>query len=293
MDRGRSQLGFSVACLFLISVTAAAQMAPTMETSALLASPGLSPEAREAVRERVEAVHSKFRASHGGMGPEQFGVQCCQITQIPAAAFSPVSTDESWIGSPPFGYIYPVAISGSGIPGVWAPVQLPSGVEIQFLDLYYNDSDAVYNISASLHVYYGGGILSGPPTYDILATASSSGASFYGYGAAALSHTVNNHVGYDSSAAQLAVIVSAPVAGSGLGFKAVDLWWMRQVSPAPSVATFSDVPTNHPQFQFIEALEASAITVGCGGGNYCPDSPLTRGQMAVFLAKALGLYWRY
>ena len=26
-------------------------------------------------------------------------------------------------------------------------------------------------------------------------------------------------------------------------------------------------------------------------GNYCPDAPLTRGQMAVFLSKALGLHW--
>ena len=30
---------------------------------------------------------------------------------------------------------------------------------------------------------------------------------------------------------------------------------------------------------------------GCGSGNFCPDSPLTRRQMAVFLSKALGLHW--
>jgi hypothetical protein len=35
---------------------------------------------------------------------------------------------------------------------------------------------------------------------------------------------------------------------------------------------------------------ASGITAGCGGGNYCPDAP-TRRQMAIFLAKALGLHW--
>jgi S-layer homology domain len=51
------------------------------------------------------------------------------------------------------------------------------------------------------------------------------------------------------------------------------------------------VPTGHPQFQFIEALAASGITAGCGSGNYCPNANLTRGQMAVFLAKALGLHW--
>lgn len=64
-----------------------------------------------------------------------------------------------------------------------------------------------------------------------------------------------------------------------------------QVSPAPGVATFGDVPTGHPQFQFIEALVSSGITVGCGGGNFCPNASLTRGQMAVFLSKALGLHW--
>ncbi len=63
------------------------------------------------------------------------------------------------------------------------------------------------------------------------------------------------------------------------------------VSPAPATATFNDVPTTHPFFQFIEALYASGITAGCQAAPplYCPDNPVTRGQMAVFLAKALGL----
>jgi S-layer homology domain len=30
---------------------------------------------------------------------------------------------------------------------------------------------------------------------------------------------------------------------------------------------------------------------GFGGGNFCPNNPMTRVQMAVFLAKALGLSW--
>jgi len=72
------------------------------------------------------------------------------------------------------------------------------------------------------------------------------------------------------------------IAGAVLGYK-------LQVSPAPATATFGDVPTDHPFFQFIEALAKSGITGGCGNGNYCPDNPVTRGQMAVFLAKALGL----
>jgi hypothetical protein len=64
-----------------------------------------------------------------------------------------------------------------------------------------------------------------------------------------------------------------------------------QVSPAPETASFGDVPTDHPYFRFIEALYASGITAGCGAGNYCPGNAITRGEMAVFLAKALGLHF--
>jgi len=51
------------------------------------------------------------------------------------------------------------------------------------------------------------------------------------------------------------------------------------------------VPEGAFGYQQIEALFASVITGGCGGGNDCPDPPVTRAQMTVFLAKALGLHW--
>jgi S-layer family protein len=68
--------------------------------------------------------------------------------------------------------------------------------------------------------------------------------------------------------------------------QAVRIFYTLQVSPAPAVATFSDVPPSHPFFQFIEALAASGITAGCGGGNYCRNNAVTRAQMAVFILKA-------
>jgi hypothetical protein len=67
--------------------------------------------------------------------------------------------------------------------------------------------------------------------------------------------------------------------------------WHRQVSPPPAVATFPDVPTNHPFFQFVEALHAAGIAAGYGNGSFGVNDAITRGQMAVFLAKALGLHW--
>jgi hypothetical protein len=77
-------------------------------------------------------------------------------------------------------------------------------------------------------------------------------------------------------------------------FQAVRLFYTLQVSPAPAVATFDDVPTSHPFFQVIEALSESGITAGCNASPplYCPNSPVTRAQMAAFLSVALGLHWR-
>ena len=74
---------------------------------------------------------------------------------------------------------------------------------------------------------------------------------------------------------------------------AVRVYYQLQVSPPPAVATFADVPTDHPFFQFVEALAASGITAGCGGGNFCPEEPLKRKQMAAFLSIALGLHFPY
>jgi hypothetical protein len=75
----------------------------------------------------------------------------------------------------------------------------------------------------------------------------------------------------------------------------LQLGYALQVSPAPSTASFDDVPTSHPWFQWIEALKASGITAGCSTSPslFCPDAPVTRGQMAIFLSRGLGLYWPY
>lgn len=61
------------------------------------------------------------------------------------------------------------------------------------------------------------------------------------------------------------------------------------------MAFFNDVPTPHPYFQFIEALKASGITIGCSLAPplYWPDATLTRGEMAVFLSRIVGLYWPF
>ena len=59
--------------------------------------------------------------------------------------------------------------------------------------------------------------------------------------------------------------------------------------PACTVATFGDVPCASPFAPWIYDLVARNITGGCGGGNYCPADPATRGQMAVFMVKTFSL----
>ncbi|MEX1245459.1 MAG: PQQ-dependent sugar dehydrogenase [Thermoanaerobaculia bacterium] len=56
--------------------------------------------------------------------------------------------------------------------------------------------------------------------------------------------------------------------------------------PACSGTIFADVPCpGGTNVNWINQLSAEGITGGCGGGNYCPASLLTRAQMAVFLLK--------
>jgi glucose/arabinose dehydrogenase len=58
-------------------------------------------------------------------------------------------------------------------------------------------------------------------------------------------------------------------------------------TPPPATGTvFNDVPAGSFAAAFIEQLAREGVTSGCGGGNYCPGSPTTRDQMAVFLLLA-------
>ena len=67
-------------------------------------------------------------------------------------------------------------------------------------------------------------------------------------------------------------------------------------APPACTGIFQDVPCPAtPQFpfsNFVEDLANRGITAGCQAGPpalYCPDNPVTREQMAVFLTKTFGL----
>jgi len=66
---------------------------------------------------------------------------------------------------------------------------------------------------------------------------------------------------------------------------------LKQGQLALATPTFADVPANHPQFGYIEALVQLGVTTGCGTNDagqrlYCPDRGVTRAEMAVFIIRA-------
>ena len=61
--------------------------------------------------------------------------------------------------------------------------------------------------------------------------------------------------------------------------------------PRAGTAAFVDVSADHPYVDDIDRLAGARITAGCGTNpaRYCPDQHVTRGQMATFLARELGI----
>ncbi len=53
----------------------------------------------------------------------------------------------------------------------------------------------------------------------------------------------------------------------------------------PATPYFTDVPSTHPFFPYIQKMRQLGITSGCTATTYCPDDPVTRGQMAVFIER--------
>ncbi len=221
------------------------------------------------------------------------------ILQIPAAAFT-TSRDDMPYQIDALGYVR----APFGMPSYFfvAPVTLPTGAGIGFLGLYADDVVSS-DVRATLHLLRGRGCtmifglcqLPVPPSATVLAFVQSGGSPGYQYVSTALNplHTVDNNVLQNGSHYVIWVTGEPSSPFAQIAFRGVDIWWKRQISAAPGSARFTDVPTNAQLFREVEALAESGITLGCTPTTFCPDAPLTRRQMAAFLARALGLYWQY
>ncbi len=78
---------------------------------------------------------------------------------------------------------------------------------------------------------------------------------------------------------------AAPAAaGADLAASALGLYTPPTCVPG---VPFSDITCTTGFDPWIEQFGRDGISAGCGGGLYCPTSPVTRDQMAVFIEKAM------
>jgi len=239
-------------------------------------------------------IPSTDRASTDKIRPATYGTSAISYVEIPAADFVPYNSGCTYTSdNSGWGPRWPTA----GNCAFDAGLHLPSGAIVVYLELDFVDTNPSDSVEGSLlecsflgqncirHPLAGGG----PPDCGNFGGIICSGNAYdLGPGNQAVDLTpdaivVDNFTkSYVLWTGMVSEDGSERIAGMIVGY-------VLQVSPAPGAPTFNDVPTSHPFFQYVEALAASGVTGGCGGGNFCPNNPITRGQMAVFLAKALGL----
>lgn len=203
------------------------------------------------------------------------------VLSIDSSAFTPVDSTTTWTWD--FSTMARVR-NGGTYPWFDAAVLLPGGAHVYHVAFEVYDGDATGDVRGFFGVSNGAPAGSG----TLFSTgASTSGSPGWVYLSESVDFTVDNL----SNTYLVEVNAGGEVTVPAVSFRRALIYYTLQVSAPPATPTFLDVPTDHPFFQYIEALSASGITGGCGSGNFCPGAPLTRGQMAVFLSKALGLYW--
>lgn len=225
--------------------------------------------------------------------PQTYGTTEVSYVEIPAAAFDSIFSANSPVAQIIGGFArYTPGCGGC----LEAPLRLPSGAKVVSLELDAIDTDGSdvvmgslwvcdrFGLNCSQHPAAGAG-----PADCLMAGWVCSGNSFADGSTFGTADLTADNIVVDNT--QSSILLSGWADASTVALGGMIVGYVLQVSPAPAVATFNDVPTSDPAFPYIEALVASGVTAGCGGGNYCPDSTLTRRQMAVFLAKALGLQW--
>jgi len=220
--------------------------------------------------------------------PRRFGTAVLSYANVQAPELMPDSSAIHFSAGNNGALRYQTNLAGFGLA---APVHLPAGALVTYIELDYYDASASGQVLASLGVcnYDGTGCVFQAGSCGTTATVCSDVAGAPDYASASFNFSpgipVNNFLN------RYIVAAGNTTLDGTTAISQVIIGYVLQVSPPPGSATFTDVPTDHPFFQFVEALARSGITGGCGGGKFCPDKPLTRGQMAVFLAKALGLQW--
>ena len=145
---------------------------------------------------------------------------------------------------------------------------------------------------------WSGGIALGTPTSTPFQLAYASGTSGPASGGTPVNLVGNqfvpgasvtiggSNVGAVVNSSTLIKVTSPGLAAGALYDIVVNNSGPAAVLPKGWFSDFADVAQANPFHAPVETIIRDGITSGCGGGNYCPSSPVTRAQMAVFLLRA-------
>lgn len=212
-------------------------------------------------------------ASYVRIGAEEFH---------PATTYGPTNWGTLW--NPGTSQTYEWLAPETGTQFYFSTPHLPDGALLGSLEMDACDYGGAQLLTLQLFDCDGYGYCTPTPLATVTSSADAGNACAKSLAdLSSLSYTVNNA----NRRLLLAATFGAFDGTLNLGSAVVS--YSLQVRPAPATPTFNDVPSSDFGFQYIEALAASGITGGCGGGSFCPDAPVTRRQMAIFIAKALGL----
>ena len=239
--------------------------------AALIGSIAQGQEASTAQRGILSKALAEGKATLAPVGrvkraPTTYGLSTETYYRISSSEFLPHTSATTYADTDPILDAFHRYPTGAGHDFVATP-HLPSGALLTYLEIAFCDTNVGADLLALLFGcdYKGDNCvyLSG-----ILSSETSAGCGLVYVDLTPAGWTVDNF-------ANELILMIEPLASDGtISFAGAVIGYVLQVSPAPAVATFNDVPTNHPFFQFIEALSASGITVGCQEipPLYCPDA---------------------
>jgi hypothetical protein len=211
--------------------------------------------------------------------PTGFGLAGVSVTAVHATGFTPLFSGIEF-GTIPDTSLRYISLSNSrSTPYLAAPVDLEHGMLLTALDVSACNSEADNTATVELVACQMGGACSVVASVVITPALGCK-----------IVRTDITPVTINLTSFNYHLRYTQTIYADTQSFDVVRVYWKRQMSPAPLTQTFADVPPTHGFFRVIEAFYRAGITGGCGGGNFCPDSTLTRKEVAAFFAAALGLH---
>lgn len=226
----------------------------------------------------LTAAQEIRRSGASSVDRPDWGTKDRILSHVDFTQFLPSNSTESYatMASASHGIYNP-----DGIGTFVAVAHIPSGALLTYLELDYCDTSDTSNVLLIVDDCS----YKGNDCQTLTQLISSDGTQ----GCSLVSTQVFNYT-MDNNARELVLLGFTTGADTTL-IGGAYLGYQLQLSAAPQSPTFADVPTSHTYYRAIEALASSGITGGCGNGNFCPSQNVTRGEMAAFLARALGLHF--